>query len=120
MRLDGMGKLKKSNNLIGNRTGDLPACSIAPQPTALRYSSSNANISIIPANSPISTNIKSLKVSNYGTFDFLPTSVRQPCEHVRLGAKLGPSKWINKCMKIQMVTDIRKRMQILITVFLSK
>jgi hypothetical protein len=26
---------KKSNNLIGNRTRDLPACSIVPQPTTL-------------------------------------------------------------------------------------
>jgi hypothetical protein len=27
--------LKRSDDLIGNRTHDLPACSIAPQPTTL-------------------------------------------------------------------------------------
>jgi hypothetical protein len=30
--LEGLGKLKNSNDLIGNRTCDLPACSIVPQP----------------------------------------------------------------------------------------
>jgi hypothetical protein len=35
--LEGSGKLKKFNDLIGNRTGDLPACSIVPQPTMLPY-----------------------------------------------------------------------------------
>jgi hypothetical protein len=36
MRLEGLDKLKKkSNDLIGNRTRDLPACSIVPQPTTL-------------------------------------------------------------------------------------
>jgi hypothetical protein len=35
MLLEGLGKLKKSNNLIENRTRDLPACSIVPQPTTL-------------------------------------------------------------------------------------
>jgi hypothetical protein len=35
MRLKGLGQLKKSNDLIGNRTRDLPACSIVPQPTTL-------------------------------------------------------------------------------------
>jgi hypothetical protein len=34
MRLEGLGQLKKkSNYLIGNRTRDLPACSIVPQST---------------------------------------------------------------------------------------
>jgi hypothetical protein len=31
VRLEGPGKLKKSNDLIGNRTFDLPACSIGTQ-----------------------------------------------------------------------------------------
>jgi hypothetical protein len=31
VRLEGLGQLKKSNYLIGNRTCDLPACSIVPQ-----------------------------------------------------------------------------------------
>jgi hypothetical protein len=36
VRQEGLGKLnKKFNDLIGNQTPDLPACSIAPQP--LRY-----------------------------------------------------------------------------------
>jgi hypothetical protein len=35
VRLEGLGQLKKSNDLIGNRTSDLPACSIVPQPTTL-------------------------------------------------------------------------------------
>jgi hypothetical protein len=33
--LKGLGKLKKFNDLIGNKTLDLPACSIVPQPTML-------------------------------------------------------------------------------------
>jgi hypothetical protein len=37
--LEGLGKLKKSNDLIGNRTRDFPACSIVPQPTTLAYGS---------------------------------------------------------------------------------
>jgi hypothetical protein len=37
VRLEGIGKLKKkkANDLIGNRTPDLPACSIVPQPATL-------------------------------------------------------------------------------------
>jgi hypothetical protein len=35
MRLEGLGKFKKSNDLIGTRIRDLPACSIVPQPTTL-------------------------------------------------------------------------------------
>jgi hypothetical protein len=35
VRLEGLGKLKKSNDLIGNQTHDLPAFSIVPQPTVL-------------------------------------------------------------------------------------
>jgi hypothetical protein len=34
VRLEGLGKLKKFTP-SGTRTGDLPACSIVPQPTAL-------------------------------------------------------------------------------------
>jgi hypothetical protein len=33
--LEGLVQLKKSNDLIGNRNRDLPACSIVPQPTTL-------------------------------------------------------------------------------------
>jgi hypothetical protein len=32
LRLEGLGKLKKST-ASGTRTGDIPACSIVPQPT---------------------------------------------------------------------------------------
>jgi hypothetical protein len=35
VRLEGLGQLKKFNELIGTRTRDLPACSIAPQLTTL-------------------------------------------------------------------------------------
>jgi hypothetical protein len=35
VRLEGLCELKKSSNLIGNRTRDLPPCSILPQPTTL-------------------------------------------------------------------------------------
>jgi hypothetical protein len=35
VRLEGLGKLKKSTELIVTRTRDLPACSIVPQPTTL-------------------------------------------------------------------------------------
>jgi hypothetical protein len=31
VRLEGLGQLKISNDLKGNRTRDLPACSIVPQ-----------------------------------------------------------------------------------------
>jgi hypothetical protein len=33
MRLEGIGQLKKSNHLIGNRPRNYPAYSIVPQPT---------------------------------------------------------------------------------------
>jgi hypothetical protein len=35
VRLEGLGKLKKSSDFIGTWTRDLPACSIVPQPTTL-------------------------------------------------------------------------------------
>jgi hypothetical protein len=35
VRLEGLGKLKKSNDLIGIRTRDLPACNIVLEATAL-------------------------------------------------------------------------------------
>jgi hypothetical protein len=35
VRLEGLGQLKKFNDLIGNRTRDLPACSIVPRTTTL-------------------------------------------------------------------------------------
>jgi hypothetical protein len=35
VRLEGLGQLKRSNDLIGKRTRDLQACSIVPQPTTL-------------------------------------------------------------------------------------
>jgi hypothetical protein len=36
VRLEGLHKLeKKSNDLIGNRTREFPACSIVPQPSTL-------------------------------------------------------------------------------------
>jgi hypothetical protein len=49
VRLEGLGQLKKSNDFIGNRTGDLSACSIClnqlryrvPPTNCLRY---NVNI----------------------------------------------------------------------------
>jgi hypothetical protein len=34
-RLEGLGQVKKSNDLIGNQTRDLPACSIVSQLTTL-------------------------------------------------------------------------------------
>jgi hypothetical protein len=33
VRLEGLGQIEKSSGLIGNRTHDLPACNIVPQPT---------------------------------------------------------------------------------------
>jgi hypothetical protein len=33
--LEGLSKLEKFNDLNGNRTSDLPACGIVPQPTTL-------------------------------------------------------------------------------------
>jgi hypothetical protein len=35
VRLEGLGTLKQFSDLIGTRTRDLPACSIAPQLSAL-------------------------------------------------------------------------------------
>jgi hypothetical protein len=42
VRLEGLGKLKKSTS-SGTRTADLPACSIVPQSTTLSSSSSSNN-----------------------------------------------------------------------------
>jgi hypothetical protein len=35
LRLEGLGKIKRSNDLIRTRTRDFPCCSIVPQPTTL-------------------------------------------------------------------------------------
>jgi hypothetical protein len=35
VRLEGLGQLKKFSDLIGNRSRDLPACSVLPQPSTL-------------------------------------------------------------------------------------
>jgi hypothetical protein len=35
LRLEGLGKLRKFDDLIRNRTNDLQACNTAPQPTTL-------------------------------------------------------------------------------------
>jgi hypothetical protein len=45
MRLTELGKLEHFNYLIGNRTRDLPACSIVPQPSTLPRASSVAKSS---------------------------------------------------------------------------
>jgi hypothetical protein len=37
VRLEGLGQLKRSNDLIGNQTRDFPACSIVTQPTTLPH-----------------------------------------------------------------------------------
>jgi hypothetical protein len=36
VRLEWLGQLRKSNDLIGNRTCDLPACSVPPRGEELR------------------------------------------------------------------------------------
>jgi hypothetical protein len=49
VRLEGLGKLKKSTS-SGTRTGDLQACSIVPQPTTLLRAPRNAyegNIKVV-------------------------------------------------------------------------
>jgi hypothetical protein len=35
VQLEELGKLKKSSDLIGTQTRDLPACSVEPRPTTL-------------------------------------------------------------------------------------
>jgi hypothetical protein len=47
VRLEGLGKLKKFNDLIGNRTRDLPSCSIVPQATTLPRSPTSNKFFII-------------------------------------------------------------------------
>jgi hypothetical protein len=42
VRLEGSSKLIKFNDLIGTRTNDLPASSIAPQPSTLPHASANS------------------------------------------------------------------------------
>jgi hypothetical protein len=41
VRLDGLGKMKEFNDLIGTRTRDLPACSTVPQQTMLQRAPQN-------------------------------------------------------------------------------
>jgi hypothetical protein len=36
MRLEGVGALKKINDLIGSRTRDLPPCTVVPRPSGLQ------------------------------------------------------------------------------------
>jgi hypothetical protein len=47
VRLEGLGQLKKSNDLIGYRTRDLQACSIVPQPTTLPRAPPTVRLKII-------------------------------------------------------------------------
>jgi hypothetical protein len=47
VRLEGLDKLKKSNDLIENRNRDLSACSIMPEPTALPRAIAVATIGLI-------------------------------------------------------------------------
>jgi hypothetical protein len=44
VRLEGLGQLKKFNDLIGNRTRNHPACSIVPQPTTLPHAPDDDDI----------------------------------------------------------------------------
>jgi hypothetical protein len=44
VRLERLGKLKKSNELMGIRTHVLPACSIVPQPTMLLHAPDDKEI----------------------------------------------------------------------------
>jgi hypothetical protein len=44
MHLEGLGQLKKSKDLIGNRNRDLPACCIVPQLTTLPRAPSELHI----------------------------------------------------------------------------
>jgi hypothetical protein len=46
VQLEELYQLKYSNDLIGNRTGDLPACSIVPQPTTLPCAPVYMNVKI--------------------------------------------------------------------------
>jgi hypothetical protein len=46
MRLEGLSELKKSSDFSGNQTGDLPTCSIAPQPSTLLMTSLEFSIDI--------------------------------------------------------------------------
>jgi hypothetical protein len=49
VRLEGLGKLKKKFTPSGTRTGDLPACSIVPEPTTLtRAPTSHITLVILP------------------------------------------------------------------------
>jgi hypothetical protein len=50
MRLEWLGKLKKSNDLIVTRTRELPACSIVPQLTTLPLVTCLINIFIVVSN----------------------------------------------------------------------
>jgi hypothetical protein len=44
VQLEGLGTQKKFNDLMGNRTRDLPACSIVSQPTTLPRAPSPDNL----------------------------------------------------------------------------
>jgi hypothetical protein len=46
VRLEILGKLKKSNDLIGNGTRDFPACSRVPQPIALPRAQTNDDVAV--------------------------------------------------------------------------
>jgi hypothetical protein len=51
--LKGLGKLKKFNGLIRNRTRDLPACSIVPEPTSVPSQSTNSINNSLKGNSSL-------------------------------------------------------------------
>jgi hypothetical protein len=41
VQLEGLGRLKKFNDLIGSQTDDFPVCSIVPRPTTLPHADNN-------------------------------------------------------------------------------
>jgi hypothetical protein len=55
VRLEVLGKLKKSNELLRNRTGELPACSIVPQPTTLPDAPIQVTSTLICLREPLQT-----------------------------------------------------------------
>jgi hypothetical protein len=55
VRLEGLGKLNSNNDIVDTRTRDLPACSIAPEPSMLPRASvlefkTSANVSVLHKN----------------------------------------------------------------------
>jgi hypothetical protein len=68
--------IEKSNDLIGIRTRDLPACSIVPQPVTLPRALNNINLILLKGIQRFLMVLFTIIPPNFVRLLFLPASIR--------------------------------------------